>query len=653
MFDITGFLKIAIDEPDVELEFIYGDPFKGSIDKETFLRLLDYCKSDYKFIEEENYLDIRCEHLSHKKVNISNIRSTLKGLETIKKYCKNDTLADNVSHMRKFKHSEEPIKNIDYDFRINLKKEIELNDNNEDIIALKSKWSSKNKHMRYKKRYSFLTHDYLYQIDLTIVKSTSYNDALNRYELFKTFKECNILNQPEQYEVEIEFVGNRKQDGQSNLDKFIRLLDTQLPDDKPSIYQALSPRLNYIDPKIQEEKLKDIIGDYVFIRDTFLNTLDQKMKKDLSGKNIAYVEKLQEKDGKTYAELSITDYDNILVPITEIYNDQWNSEEMNAPAMKVEITDEIINSINEKFNEIIFELLYQIHQTKLLITNSKKTQILNKYYKLTNQKNRRKVFMAPQPATLNMQGLNKDNPGSIYINYAVTEKADGTRYLLYIDETKRGYLINSKFDKILDTGIEFDVNGEWILDGEYIQKDKDNNDIQLYMIFDIYWAGNTTPEPPYTYIFYGGGWDSLTRMDSLNNFKEIIKNMKIIDGDFNQFRIAVKDYEFGSTEGWSGIETDEYLKKIFIKSKKILNRSNDGGYEYEIDGLIFLPVNLPVNASVDGRPVEFINGTWELNYKWKPPEENTIDFKVKIIKETITKKKSKVTKDKIMPFTKI
>ena len=44
------------------------------------------------------------------------------------------------------------------------------------------------------------------------------------------------------------------------------------------------------------------------------------------------------------------------------------------------------------------------------------------------------------------------------------------------------------------------------------------------------------------------------------------------------------------------------------------------------------------------KPVDFINGTWEYNYKWKPPEENTIDFKVKFVKEAIEKKTKKYTK---------
>ena len=30
----------------------------------------------------------------------------------------------------------------------------------------------------------------------------------------------------------------------------------------------------------------------------------------------------------------------------------------------------------------------------------------------------------------------------------------------------------------------------------------------------------------------------------------------------------------------------------------------------------------------------YIGGKWEQNFKWKPPEENTIDFQVKYVKKS-------------------
>ena len=81
-------------------------------------------------------------------------------------------------------------------------------------------------------------------------------------------------------------------------------------------------------------------------------------------------------------------------------------------------------------------------------------------------------LMGPQPVTLR-------NIDDILQNYAVTEKADGDRYLLFI-YNKKGYLIN-QLENIIDTGITFNnIDDICLLDGEYLQHSK------LYMIFDIY-----------------------------------------------------------------------------------------------------------------------------------------------------------------------
>ena len=79
-------------------------------------------------------------------------------------------------------------------------------------------------------------------------------------------------------------------------------------------------------------------------------------------------------------------------------------------------------------------------------------------------------------------------------------------------------------------------------------------------------------------------------------------------------------------------------------SKKILDLDKkEDGYGYRIDGLIYLPMFLSVNSLVEGEQTD-LGGQWDVNYKWKPPEENSIDFKVKIIQEN---SKDKITTTKI------
>ena len=82
---------------------------------------------------------------------------------------------------------------------------------------------------------------------------------------------------------------------------------------------------------------------------------------------------------------------------------------------------------------------------------------------------------------------------------------------------------------------------------------------------------------------------------------------------------------------------------IFDSCNKILQQCNKkyGGtldighfFSYKLDGLIFQPINLAVGQDYPGQNVKFIGKRWQANFKWKPEEHNTIDFKVKFTNES-------------------
>ena len=258
--------------------------------------------------------------------------------------------------------------------------------------------------------------------------------------------------------------------------------------------------------------------------------------------------------------------------------------------------NELIKYVLELFNNHIDIIMKIINKNLLILSNSEKDRIYQSYQKLFNL-NRFKLI-APQPVTLN----NLDN---ILQKYVVTEKADGDRYILYIIN-KSGYLINKK-KEIIDTGIKFNkLEGECILDGEYL------DDLKLYLIFDIYIYNN---EKVYEFPWLG---DDLSRSILLKEFESKSQDKEL--NEIDSVKIGFKRYEVG---------TKNKSKLILEKCEKVLNKK----YNYKIDGLIFLPMNMSVKSVEEGVAVKDINGTWDLNYKWKPEKENTIDFLVKIKKD--------------------
>jgi hypothetical protein len=641
--NIQDYIKYAIENKNVELEFIYGSNNNSSINKEKFLNLLKHCKENFKFLSENNILDIRKEILLKNKKHIGSTRCSIHGLKEIQNYCKTEKIEDAEYIKKQNIQGKKQFVDKDYNYRINIKTEETLREQGEDVKSFLVDFQESKKHYRYKKRYSFLTHNKIFRIDLTVVKSSKKNKVLQSYELYKTFVESKVLKEPETFEIEIEYIGNNTIQGIKNLSEFLNSVKDELVDYQS--FQPLDPSLSFVDSESKQKSTENIIGEYVTINDEYLKTLDKKTFTKLSGQKICYVSDLMIIGDLTYTMLDIPDMDQLIVPITEVYNESWNLGELKN-IYKVKTNDSVLKKINEGFNDIIYDILCQINQTKLLVSKTQKNEILDEYYKLTNQETRKnKVFMAPQPVTLNLSNLYDKNPINILNNYAVTEKADGQRYLLYINKSKRGYLINTKLDDVLDIGVEFpNIKAEWVLDGEYIQKDKNNQPIQLFMIFDVYYAD--LKDDPYKLPYYDE--TNLSREKILEIFdKEYTKNMKIVDQDFDIFRIYNKKYHYSINT----YDLEQIDKSILLHSKFILDKNNDGGFEYSIDGLIYLPLKLPVKSDLDGKPQKFINGAWKHNFKWKPPEENTIDFKISTVKQTISMKNYQAVRDKKIPYT--
>lgn len=222
---------------------------------------------------------------------------------------------------------------------------------------------------------------------------------------------------------------------------------------------------------------------------------------------------------------------------------------------------------------------------------AKKLAVITSYLKLTGQSSMTYAMVMKQPARYFIGpknvALDVDTVKVLDAGYCVTEKTDGERALLFVDADGSCYRIDNRLN-VEDTGLKYDGGARCIFDGEFVKgAEKDT-----FYVFDVYYVNN---KPVFTHALLGAGG----RMSHVHL------------GEFSKHgAMAVKAKDFLVAHG---------SKTIFDQARDILERESVGGIEVAIDGLIFTPIAAP----------DTLKSLGERTYKWKPPEDNTIDFLVK------------------------
>ncbi len=266
---------------------------------------------------------------------------------------------------------------------------------------------------------------------------------------------------------------------------------------------------------------------------------------------------------------------------------------------RIAIMEDLIKTMVECY-------LVVANKSNQLVQKGQNIDVIKKYIDLVynsniidaNQLNNnpKKFFIGPQPVTLeriNFHTLTQ-------YEYTVTEKADGERTLLFVDDKGGCYFINNRL-VVTTLNINLKSKMNCILDGELVNFD--NSDKEYFLVFDMYWDDSTNIKT--LPLVQKTKSDKLgkCRLQKAQMFCQKAKDMFLKKG----IEIRVKDFFYDDN------------KDIFEHAKTILDKKSNGEYPYHIDGLIFTPKE---DAVVD-------TPTWNKVLKWKPPSENTIDFLVK------------------------
>jgi hypothetical protein len=339
--------------------------------------------------------------------------------------------------------------------------------------------------------------------------------------------------------------------------------------------------------------------------------------------------------------------------------------------------------LSNELQKVVKQVLSGLQKTNFPISYTEQKNVSQEYLKLLFQEEQIKKngeyiakkyahssdFIGPGLVTLDLINVAPLNTNVTVPNirepyaYCVTEKTDGDRHLLFVNDKGRIYLINTNMN-IIFTGSKTEEQKCFnsLLDGELVLHNKLGSFINTFAAFDIYYINNLDVRSrPFinTYSnderYFKDGCRLPILKDFIKNLKplSVVNNRSGVKNVFDTYSIKITSKKFYPSfdplEGGQVTETSKY--NIFESCNYLLRRIADKDFDYEIDGLIFTPTLLGVGGDKISEAGPKKKITWPYIFKWKPSEAtltfpksyNTIDFLV------VTKKGSD-GKDIITPI---
>ena len=752
--NILEALSYTIDNPEYELECLVNNsptPFRPNIKHDNFISIIKRFKGRPDFESNEN---VRLAISFPESSKYNNVRVLIKGNGPINNYCNNENInliRNNVDFEVKSSVKQKGVNNnkkisisIDnYGIKFNLKQETNFNNDEARINELLRDWSSEVKDYRYKKTFSFEKKTKDFQIDVSIVKSSTIID--NRYisvkevqdnnlirsvlkpfdvkdsfpvwwksiedkpnekvkvrggsNYYKTVKESEVFTNIPTYEAEVEYIKNKKFGKQ----KFKNITERKdyIQGEYVNFFRQIGSVLQCIQGSIyimsKDEKIEVENKFIKVVENSITETMisNKKADSESSGDKVKHNKNRaqsphspQSRQSRQTPNKKIIKFKNKNIQkggASDDTENQVTNQETNQDSKQILDSDNEIIYNTEDDDDSETKIIEDYQESDLSIQKGGSSrepsvpslepsvpslepsvpsqeggtrQVARLKYEIVENLRRKGIFFGPMIVDLSHNDCAPIDPEAIpdvktntniHINYLVTDKTDGERNLLFFDEKGKMYGID-RVSVIKSYGATIPALANTVLDGEHVTRTEDDKILNNFYIFDAYiYKGENIIIKPFNFSKTG-------RADGRHKY--IIDAAKIANEGTNiqlneklPFRIFKKDYyPSNSPESYSRLNFSKGDKPLISENcELLLNKMNVkyGGalevghlFTYKTDGLVFLPNNLSIYQKYEDDYESIKNpfkmGTWYNNYKWKPIEHLTIDFKIEFIKDIST-----------------
>lgn len=221
--------------------------------------------------------------------------------------------------------------------------------------------------------------------------------------------------------------------------------------------------------------------------------------------------------------------------------------------------------------------------------------------------------------------------------YAVSDKSDGEKYVMFIDNDKVNFISNNLNVKV-NNDIKVKNLNKSIFEGEYIYLESEQK--YIFMIYDcLFFKGKDIRSE----VLFKNRYEYIYKLLDVINSKDYVK-VKQYDGNYNivkikkHFRDEVKSFYDDLDKNIKKMNKNE----VYISSKIILfppggnnsevflfadliwnfcTKSSEVKCPYSLDGIIFTPLDQKYTRELKEQKLPI--------YKYKPPHLNSIDVYIK------------------------